>query len=253
MDSFADDQVSLLAHFAEFYEELARLKVAMREGRLGVYLMATGRQSVAVSENDLAKLVSERLKALLQQRAKRLASVATQAQSDSYRIAQYLMAALADELLILEVEWPGRAFWEPCLLERALFESNSAGRDFFAQLEELLSSRGTGRLQEDLAAVFLMSLRLGFKGQHRGSHGSRQLRDYNARLIRFMGAASLEHQPAFLQAYQHRIAGTRDERIAPLSRWYRIAALGIVIYLAISTVVWLALTNRLAASGFGSA
>jgi hypothetical protein len=35
-----------------------------------------------------------------------------------------------------------------------------------------------------------------------------------------------------------------DERLAPLSRWYRLGAIGIAIYLLVSTVVWVVLTNR---------
>jgi type VI secretion system protein ImpK len=215
----------------------------MREGRLGVYL-ASGRETVTVNDNDLAVLVSDRLKALLQQQAKGLAAVGTQAQYDAYLIAQYAMAALADELLILEVQWPGSRHWSECPLEQRLFESSRAGQDVFARIDDLLAARAPGPWQEDLAAVFLMCLRLGFKGQHRGMRGAQRLKDYNTRLIRFTGTTSLKHQPACVQAYQYLIAGTVDERLAPLSRWYRLGAIGIAIYLLVSTVVWVVLTNR---------
>lgn len=247
MPSVSERGGALLARFAEFYEEVARLKLAIRQGNLAIYLVgeAAAKQAVSVTANDLAALVSQRLKTRLQDQAKQVALVGTQAEIDSYSIAQYVMAALADELLIIETDWPGRDCWQQYLLERGLVGSSCAGCRFFEHLDALLSARIVGPLEEELGAVFLMTLRLGFQGQHRGAQGELQLRHYNTRLIRLIGNTGGGHQASFQQAYQHRIVGACDERMAPLSRWYRFAAIGCGFYLLISTVVWVTLTNRL--------
>ena len=246
MASASQRSGALLAHFAEFYEEVARLKLAIREGQVPMYLaMGTvAKDTAALSAGELAALVSQRLKARLQEQAKSVALVGTQAEIDSYHIAQYAMAALADELFIIETDWPGREAWQQYLLERQLMGSTCAGCAFFERLDELLSARAVGPLEEELAAVFLMSLRLGFQGEHRGTHGEPHLKRYNTRLIRFIGNGSAAHQASFQEAYRHRLSGASDERMAPLSRWYRFGAIGLAVYLIISTCVWVTMTDR---------
>ena len=248
-----DDVVSnveLMTLFGEFYEEIARVKVAVHEGRLAAYL-SSGVANVTVdgqqmSGNDMAAMLQQRLKMRLQEQAKRVAGAGLQADIDAYRTAQYAMAVLADELFVIDVDWPGRGAWQHYLLEEVLFASSNGGRELFTRLDELLSSRARHSLLEDIAAVYLMTLRLGFQGQYRGSHGAPLLKNYCDRLVRFAGenTASQEHQPAFAQAYRHRIVGSRDERMAPISRWYTLGAIGAAVYVVISTVVWISLTDR---------
>jgi type VI secretion system protein ImpK len=247
MASVSERGGALLARFAEFYEEVARLKLAIHEGQVPMYLAggSAANSAASVSAGDLAALVSQRLKMRLQDQAKHVALIGTQAEIDSYRIAQYAMAALADELLIIETDWSGRDAWQQYLLEQSVVGSSCAGCGFFEYLDELLNSRTVGPLEEELAAVFLMSLRLGFQGEYRGTHGESHLKHYNTRLIRFMGNGGGAHRASFQQAYEHRIAGASDERMAPLSRWYRFGAIALAVYLLISTVVWITLTDRL--------
>ncbi|HEY6923991.1 MAG TPA: DotU family type IV/VI secretion system protein, partial [Steroidobacteraceae bacterium] len=206
---------------------------------------AAAKDAMSVTASDLAALVSQRLRARLQDQARHVASVGTQAEIDSNSIAQYAMAALADELFIIETDWPGRELWQQYLLERALAGSSFAGCRFFEYLDDLLGARTVGPLEEELAAVFLMSLRLGFQGQCRGGQGEQHLRHYNTRLIRLIGSIDAGHHASFLQAYQYRLVGASDERMAPLSRWYRFAAIGVGLYLLISTLVWVTMTDRL--------
>jgi len=246
MPSSSQGSSALLARFAEFYEEVARLKVAIRAGQLPMYLAMGGiaKDAVALSAGELAALVSQRLQTRLQEHARDVALAGTQAEIDSYSIAQYAMAALADEVFIIETDWPGREAWQQYLLEQQLMGSRCAGSAFFDRLDDLLSSRAVGPLEEELAAVFLMCLRLGFQGEHRGTRGEPHLKRYNTRLIRFIGHGGPAHQASFQEAYQHRLSGASDERMAPLSRWYRFAAIGLGVYLIISTCVWVTMTDR---------
>lgn len=245
MPELAERTASPLARFAEFYEEVARLKLAIRDGRLALYL-AAGRTAAPENANDLAAMTSQRLKQRLQEQGRIMRRIGTAAEINAYRVAQYVMAALADEVFILDTQWSGRDAWELYLLERGLFGTDSAGRRFFDYLEQLLKSRSRTPLTEDLAAVFLIALQLGFKGQYRGGHGAPVLESYREKLIQFIGAghASLLERPGFPQAYQYRISETRDARLAPLSRWYRIGAVGAAVYVAVSTLVWVAVVNR---------
>src|SRR5260221_3893579 len=133
MASASQRSGALLARFAEFYEEVARLKLAIREGQVPMYLAMGGvaKDTAAPSAGELAALVSQRLGTRLQEQGKNVALVGTQAEIDSYSIAQYAMAALADELFIIETDWPGREAWQQYLLEQQLMGSSCAGGAFF--------------------------------------------------------------------------------------------------------------------------
>ena len=68
---------------------------------------------------------------------KALKDIGNTAEIKAYRQAQYVMVALVDELLLLEMDWQGAAAWQHELLERRFFGTSSAGRDFFRHLDRL--------------------------------------------------------------------------------------------------------------------
>jgi type VI secretion system protein ImpK len=223
--------------FAEFYEELVRIKRAAADGRLAAYLGSVGTAA------DLAANVSARLRGLLAEQAKRIQDEANQIEQSSYRLARYLMAALADEVLGLTLSWDGAPHWRENLLERALFGRAVAGRDFYQLTDRILDSRGNSPVMEDLAAVALMCLRLGFEGQLCGVEMQGQRDRYRQRLLRFIGrsrfnAQDPKLQPLFAAAYDSVISESEDRRLAPMRRWYLIAAIVAGVYLIASTAVW---------------
>ena len=250
----------LLSYFADFYEEVARIKLAIRDGALAAYLAGelaatngdaarpddeTTEGVAAAADNgvDLAAGVSQRLAGRLREQGRRVRECANEEEQRLYRFAQYAMAAHADELFLLELEWPGRDHWHERLLERQLFRTATSGRDFFIYCDRILAARGNPPLMEDLAAVYLTAIQLGFKGQYRGRP---QLAEYRRRLLRFIGCA--EDQPsegrAFTQAYTHLVSEAEGTRLRPLSRWYRWAVAGGLLYLVLSSGLWLLSTGR---------
>ena len=254
----------LLAQFADFYEEVARIKLAIHEGTLGAYLAGDREPAAAASVAegdgeagddgertraplsngvDLAAAVSQRLATRLREQGRRVREGATDEEARLYRFAQYAMAAHADELFVLELQWPGREHWHDALLERALFRTATSGRDFFVYCDRILAARGHNPLLEDLAAVFLTAIQLGFKGQYRGRP---QLAEYRRRLLRFIGRErGIDgNARAFPQAYRHLVSETEEPRLRPLSRWYQWAAAGGVIYLLFSSALWWFSTER---------
>lgn len=228
----------LVERFAAFYEELGRIKAAIRQGRLPLYLGAE--ESSAAGGAQMAAMVSGRLYQLLERQAKAVrAAPATEAEVKAYDLARYVMAALADEIFILELDWAGRDAWTHWLLEHALFGTRSAGRELFMHADRLLRAGAQGPQQVDLAAVFLLALRLGFKGQHRGDPQG-ALRDYSTRLLQFIRARRRmpEEEPAFPQPYQHPLSAREESRMTPLTRWYVAGGVALALYLLASSVIW---------------
>lgn len=234
----------LIGRFAEFYEEVVRIKLATHDGRLQVYL-ADADQAPNVSGAQLAAMVSSRLYGRLMQQARAVRASSGDAEIRAYAMVQFVMAALADEIFILELDWPGREAWLNHLLENALFRTNSAGRNFFLHVDQLLAAQAPGRLHIDLATIFLIALQLGFKGQYRGKHGEAMLKEYRDKLWRFVNSrrrASMEAR-AFPEAYEHLIAEQKDLRIAPLSGWYMAGGICVLLYLLASTLLWVGMLH----------
>jgi type VI secretion system protein ImpK len=194
---------------------------------------------------DLALRVSSRLAGILRAQVRDVAGRGTTTEIEAYTTAQYVMAALADEIFILDPElpWAGRDAWLEVLLEQKLFHTRDAGQRFFLSADQILRAPERTALHTELASVFLLALQLGFKGRYRGEHGAETLRDYRRQLYNFTRQQSVADpsQPAFLQAYQHLLQEEQEERYAPLSRWFALGRVALLGYLVVSSLVWLAL------------
>ncbi len=93
---------------------------------------------------------------------------------------RYVMAALADELMLHEVAWRGAAWWADNLLEQHLFSSSICGEKIFRLARDLVEGRMPGRT--DLAMAILLALGLGFRGRYRGVDDGGAIQDLRARL-----------------------------------------------------------------------
>lgn len=230
---------SILDSFREYYSEVARIKLLLQAGQYSQLLSESSEQAAAHNDADLAPAISNYLKTLLQNQYMRIAASSTQAEIDSYKEAQYVMAVLADEIFILELEWPGQEDWEGYLIEAALFNTHSAGQAFFNRLDKLLATR-TNSSYEELASVYLLAIRLGFAGQYRDEKGKISLGNYMQKLYRVVGnTKSLQdYAPVFSQAYGQLLSQPLGERLAPLSFWYKAAGIAAAAYLLITYIVW---------------
>jgi type VI secretion system protein ImpK len=233
------DASSLLAQLREFHAELVRIKIALASG---TWVGATGDGE----ENpDIVLRVQYRLRRILDRQAVEAARQGGGYGAGLYREAQYVMAALADEVLLHLVEWEGRRRWRDHLLEMALFQSQIAGERIFDQLDQMLS--GGALAQADLAAVYLVVLSLGFRGKYRGIDDNGALRDYRMRLralIRRSDPAPDDPSlPLFSDAYAYTIRHGTPARLPHTRPWLLAVAALLLIYLGVQHVLW----NRISA------
>lgn len=224
---------TLLVQFGDFFAELLRLKYALAAGRLG-----SGAEALAPA--DLAGLVHQRLRTLLEAQAVKARHWGGAYGEALYREAQYVMAALADETMLLRVNWDGKAAWQDRLLETALFGTRIAGERVFERLDALLAD--STRASSDLATIYLVALALGFRGRYWQPEDEGDLRSYRTALSRIIA----RHDPdlgrdgahLFEQAYDHTIDQGRAVRLPYLRPW-GLALLGIfALFLAGSHVLW---------------
>ena len=222
---------TLFERFRAFYAELTALK---RRALAGDWVFSAVE---AVGDNgaplDGIDAASQRLVGLLQGGG--------EPKSPYERDAQYVMAALADEVFLHALEWEGKAAWRDTLIEERLFKTYVAGERFFVRLDELLARDDPSR--RSLASIYLMALAAGFKGKYSGGDEGRAIADYKNRLRVLLGREDLNPvtRPLCADAYPLKAPGDAD-RLADIRPQLWLFAAGLLAVLTVSQVVRLALS-----------
>lgn len=234
----------LLSCLAQFYEEVARIRQESARGSLQRYLGIAG--TAPAEPAELARCASLRLADLLSGQSRDIQASASEAQQRAWTVASYVMVVLADEIMLLELDWPAQDAWLEVLLEHRQFGSRQAGRRFFDMAEQVLAVTSRSELHRDLAACFLLALQLGFKGMHRGARGQVFLDTLRLRLHRFVnGRRADPGEHLFGQAYDHTVKSGADARVAPLRPWLRLAGWYAIGFALLSSALWLWLVQPL--------
>jgi type VI secretion system protein ImpK len=234
----------LLTQFSDFFAELLRLKYSLSAGRLGAWAGGGGKDREIPGPAELAGLAHQRLRLLLEAQATRARHRGGAYGEALYQEAQYVMAALADETMLLRVNWDGRAAWQDNLLETALFGSRIAGERVFERLDALVAD--SSRASPELATIYLTALALGFRGRYWRPEDEGDLRRYRVALARIIVNRDPELARAnthlFEQAYGHTITQGRPVRLPHLRPWYLALAAVLAVFLVGGHALWLSAT-----------
>jgi type VI secretion system protein ImpK len=230
----------LLTAFREFYHDVVRLKGMVAGGAV-----SSGAPGVDVPDAPEAQRPERQVHAV---RAELTALLERQAAAamrgggygaEVYREAQYLMAALGDEVF-LNLPWPGRELWKSSLLESRLFGTHRAGEVVFERLDAILTSRDPIYL--DLAKVYLFALGLGFAGRYRGPEGAARLETYRRDLFNFLANRDPELRTGPSHLFPDAYASTLDEGVPThlprLRFWVGMAAALLFAWLFVSYQIW---------------
>lgn len=242
-----NDRISksfLLTSFEEFFSDVLRVRRAVVSDPWGI---AARSADADRAELRLAAALSvrQRLQTLLEKQAAEAASRQGELGASMYREAQYIMAALADEIF-LQLEWEGRAAWSSNLLETRMFGTHVAGERVFDRIEQLLTDRDAAH--REIEVVYLLALSLGFEGKFRGGTG--------AELARLRGAlhelvfprhpsVTRGERRLFPQSYMHTLDRSEPIRLPNIGRWAAALAIVFMLYLAVAHVAWLNITTEL--------
>jgi len=235
---------NLVNLMTEFYQQIATIKQWIVHDQLALEAKAILKLQNMPNSEEIATAISLLLSQWLGHKRLHWQSKITERQRFLLDQACFAMAALADELFILELDWVGKEHWHQVLLEEHFFESCSAGGLFYREIDRLLADGQYDHLEVQLAAVYLLTLRLGFSGRYRDEHST--LTDYRQKLFKII----TQHQPRLTetihsQAYQHCLISQQEQRLAPISNWYRATVYGVIIYLFIGGVAWVLLNQGL--------
>lgn len=193
------------------------------------------------------EVILERLQSFMETEMRAFARRSTDVMLAQYREAQYAMAALADDVFLHELDWPGREVWRVNHLEQRVFQSRLAGDRIFDRIDALLAS-GDRRLVQ-LATVYLCILSLGFRGKLRGDGGEMEIRSYAHRLFEMVAGRdpvllgdvqATTLRPVVPTAYAHTITGEASRRNRWQPRWPLLMAGILAAWLVIGQVLWMA-------------
>lgn len=198
------------------------------------------------SPNATAEYVLSKLHTFLEEQAKTAAYGGSSFAENYYAEAQFIMVALADEVF-LNLQWPGKPYWESNLLEQRLYSSHSAGQVFFEKLDSLLHQNDP--TQTDLAVLYLNALGLGFRGKYRHFDDAGALQSYRKRLFIFINRREsyLFQQKILLfpDAYAHTSEEGEAKELPNLRNWYFVFAGIGLSYLLASYIIWYAATAEI--------
>jgi type VI secretion system protein ImpK len=232
----------LLAQLRDFYMEVLRLKTAIRSSHPTFSADANSVEAAGLELTPHA--VHHTLHALLERQALDADRSGGAFAYEVYREAQYVFAALGDEVF-LNLDWTGSKAWP--LLESKLFQSHVAGELFFDKVDQLLYKRDPA--YEDLAAVYFVALSLGFKGKFRGTDSTAQIDRYRSELFVkiFHQHPHLltEDRSLFPQSYLHTLNEGKAKMLPDPRNWLALIPAVILLWVLLSTMLWVGLTQRI--------
>jgi type VI secretion system protein ImpK len=246
----------VLEQFREFYALVLRFKQELEasaplgatpgeDGESLDDLLGAGAGGEDGTPLDPAQLQAQRaeyvrgeLIALMQRQAQDVLRRGDEREQRRFREVQYVMAAMADEVL-LSLNWSGKDYFGNNLIEEEIFRTHDAGSRFFANLEELLRLRDPTRAE--VAAAYLLALSLGFRGKYREVENQPRLENYRQQLFATLfqrNPGLSDDQPLYAQAYAHTLAGKQLQWL-PLLRPWLIGMGGVALgYVLIAHIVW---------------
>ena len=266
----------LLLQFREFYAEVARLRRMVETqvpGRESASLTAqaavpkptslrslvapatSAAVSVAVDDyvdapwdnsdnaDEMTLYVWNGMAAYLDQKMYELKLSASSLSRGYLEEMTYIMAAFADEAFLCLLEWNGKSYWRDHLMELRLFRSQIAGQQIYKRIDNVIARRDHGA--EELCAVYLMILALGFKGQYLNNPAA--VDTYRSKLFDRLQMTNpelrQESRHLIPEAYLHTVTEGAPVRLPEPRKWWLVVAAILAGWLILSTIAWLELTR----------
>jgi len=221
----------------DFYQEIALIKVWITEKSLNQNVMNILKQTTIPTNAEVATAISLVLNQWIELKRLKYQDTLTEREFQVFDKACFAMISLADELFIMLLTWPGKEYWHEVLLEEQSYQSCSAGAVFYEHVEELLNDKNFDEHRSQLAAVYLLTIRLGFAGRYRDDDN--RLNDYSKKLFNLVNRGkNPSSEMICIEAYQNNLSSQTQQRLAPLSNWYRGMIYSILAYSVLGVAIW---------------
>ncbi|MFM8462792.1 MAG: DotU family type IV/VI secretion system protein [Burkholderiaceae bacterium] len=239
-DSSALHGAALLKQLRDFVAEVLQLIESLP-------LPSANDDDPSLHARQLAEEACERVSRMISARTLDLSHSTSSTARGATDELRYLMAALADELL-LSRDWPGRSRFTETLIETRLFGSSVAGDVIFQRIDAQLA--GKADVSPAMAPLYLFAISVGFEGRHRGLKADEALQPLKDDLFRLiyrrdaqLGSKLADQIDAgdrvlSPQAYRYPLSNIVPVRFFRFSRGV-LAFIGtMLLLLALSQVAW---------------
>lgn len=233
----------LLGLFEAFQRELVRQR---RSVEYGSHFAGEALLQHSAAAREKTEQVWQELLSLLERQALQAGQAGGAFGYEIYREAQYVMAALADEVF-LHINWAGKESW--VLLESRLFQTHVAGEVIFQRIDRILKQRDPFYI--DVAAVYFMAIALGFQGKYRDSANKAELNQYQQQLFRFLYRRQPQltgsTTPIFPDAIQNVLDSGPGKRLPDQRIWLLLVVLVLVLWAGLSHLAWKSVSDDVSA------
>jgi len=79
--------------------------------------------------------------------------------AEEWELASYALAAVVDELLIVDIPWTGQSWWENHAFEVELFNTRRRATEFFSKADKAASFQS-----KEALSMFVLAVLIGFRG-----------------------------------------------------------------------------------------
>ncbi|MDD2390581.1 MAG: DotU family type IV/VI secretion system protein [Desulfobacterales bacterium] len=234
----------LMQQFHEFYNELICQKQHIESKDANP--SDAGLIQTAAPEKELSHQIHARLLYVLKRQLQEARGHGGEYSANFYMEAQYVMAALADEIF-LSMKWDGREAWKSNLMEFELFGTNAAGEKFFNQLDSLLKNHDPTLIE--IAGIYLFSLSLGFRGKYRDADDSGRIDCYRKQLYSFIFHKNPDLQDEtrrlFPDTYAYTLSKDSGKKLPSMRKWIGAILILVLVYIVVSSAIWSNVTEDL--------
>jgi type VI secretion system protein ImpK len=222
--------------FRTFYRDLADIKQCIAAQRWGDIAALPSPDSVSLPADATARAIFARLYRVIAGQGFGLRGRGRG--NGGLPDVGYVMAAVADEVLLHGPAWPGQETWSQTLLEEALYGSRIAGERIFRAAHDLFA----GRSGQAVAVSILLALMLGFRGRYHGTDDGGEISALKERLF-----GEIFHLPYPVEVdFQTLLSGGVPRPLAEASRralpsvhpWVMAILLLITLYIVVSDALW---------------
>lgn len=151
----------------------------------------------------------------------------------------YVMAAVADEVLLHGPAWPGQDLWSTTLLEEALYGSRIAGERIFRTASDLSAGQSS---RPAIAVSILLALMLGFRGRYYGTDDHGEIAALKERLFGLIFhlpyPVEIDFQTLLSEGATRPLDQPSLRRLPLLRPWLIAILLLVTVYIAISDALW---------------
>ena len=235
--SLAPEALAAVQQFRKFYRDLFDIKQCIEGQRWNDLSASPSPDSVTLPDGATARAIFARLYRAI---ASQGFGLRGRDRGNGAPVdVGYVMAAVADEVLLHGPAWPDQETWSATLLEEALYGSRIAGERIFRTAHDLVEGQSS---RPALAVSILLALMLGFRGRYHGTDDHGEIGAVKERLFGVIFHLPYPVQIDFetlLSEGATRPLNQASLRVLPSLRpWLMTILLIVTAYIVLSDVLW---------------